>query len=107
MVGVDDGDKEYAMKSILKKEVQRKNQVVFVEREKKLLEAFRFPFVVELKCTFQNEDTFFMVFEFMAGGDLFYHLKQAKRFGEPRARFYAAQVVLALEYLHKKGIIYR
>lgn len=43
----------------------------------------------------------------MAGSDLFQHLKQAKRFGENRAKFYAASIVLAFEYLHKMKIIYR
>ena len=95
------------MKSIHKKEVQRKNQLAFVEREKKLLVNFKHPFVVDLKCAFHNDESFFFVFEFMAGSDLFQHLKQAKRFGENRAKFYAASIVLAFEYLHKMKIIYR
>jgi serine/threonine protein kinase len=41
------------------------------------------------------------------GGDLFYHLRKAKRFKEERARFYAAEIVIALEFMHNAGIIYR
>jgi serine/threonine protein kinase len=62
---------------------------------------------VDFKCSFQDEEHLFMVFEFMAGGDLFYHIKNCKKFDETRTRFYAAQVILALEFLHKKKIIYR
>lgn len=46
--------------------------------------------------------------EFVNGGELFYHLKQTKNgFDEDRARFYAAECVLALEYLHEQGVVYR
>eukprot|EP00353_Schmidingerella_taraikaensis_P008015 CAMPEP_0185582222 /NCGR_PEP_ID=MMETSP0434-20130131/20175_1 /TAXON_ID=626734 ORGANISM="Favella taraikaensis, Strain Fe Narragansett Bay" /NCGR_SAMPLE_ID=MMETSP0434 /ASSEMBLY_ACC=CAM_ASM_000379 /LENGTH=77 /DNA_ID=CAMNT_0028200989 /DNA_START=575 /DNA_END=808 /DNA_ORIENTATION=+ len=46
--------------------------------------------------------------EFVNGGELFYHLRQSKGgFKEDRARFYAAEIVSALEYLHKSGVVYR
>ena len=45
--------------------------------------------------------------EFVNGGELFYHLKQSRGFKEPRAKFYAAEMVLALEYLHNSGVVYR
>lgn len=45
--------------------------------------------------------------QFVNGGELFYHLRNAGRFNEERARFYAAEMALALEFLHSKGIIYR
>lgn len=44
---------------------------------------------------------------FVRGGELFMHLRNATRFAEERARFYAAQVALAIGHLHKKSIIYR
>ena len=46
--------------------------------------------------------------DFLNGGELFYHLKQVKGgFNEERARFYAAEIALALQYLHKSGVVYR
>jgi hypothetical protein len=45
--------------------------------------------------------------DFMQGGELFYHLAQSKRFDESKARFYCAEIILALEYLHSKNIVYR
>lgn len=45
--------------------------------------------------------------DFLNGGELFYHLRREQRFNEDRIRFYAAEIILALEYLHSRGIIYR
>lgn len=45
--------------------------------------------------------------DYCPGGELFYHLGKAKKFPEERARFYAAEITLALEQLHKLGIVYR
>jgi len=49
----------------------------------------------------------YFVMEYCSGGELFYHLGRAGRFSENRTRFYAAEIVLALEHLHKLGIVYR
>lgn len=48
-----------------------------------------------------------MVFDFFNGGELYHYLSQTGLFGETRARFYAAQITLALEYLHERSIVYR
>jgi len=45
--------------------------------------------------------------EFINGGELFYHLKKEKKFSEARAKFYAAEIICALDYLHRNGVIYR
>lgn len=45
--------------------------------------------------------------DFLRGGDLYLHLRAARRFSEERTKFYAAEIALALEYLHRKDIIYR
>lgn len=45
--------------------------------------------------------------EFVNGGDLFYHIKLQKKLNEDRVRFYAAEIVLALDFLHKEGVFYR
>lgn len=49
----------------------------------------------------------YLCMDFINGGELFYHLQQAGSFTEQRAKFYTAELVLALDYLHKSGVVYR
>lgn len=65
------------------------------------------PFLVGLKYAFQTEAKLYLVLDYLNGGELFFHLKQAKRFSEDRARFYTAEIVLAVGHLHSLGIVYR
>lgn len=62
---------------------------------------------MKLQYAFQDQFHLYLVMDFINGGELFYHLQQVGRFDETRARFYAAEMILALEYLHKAGIVYR
>ena len=65
------------------------------------------PFIVRLCYAFQTSAKLYFVMEFLPGGELFFHLRKEKRFLEPRAVFYAAEIALAIECLHKNNIIYR
>lgn len=56
---------------------------------------------------FQTPHKLYFVMDFLNGGELFYHLRRDKKFTEGRAKFYAAEIVLAMECLHNNGIIYR
>lgn len=60
-----------------------------------------------LKYSFQTEDLLCFVMEYVNGGELFFHLSRERLFSEARTRFYACQIILALDYLHTRGIIYR
>jgi protein-serine/threonine kinase len=60
-----------------------------------------------MRYAFQTDKKLCFVLEYCPGGELFFHLQQAGRFGEKKARFYAANVILALEYFHQQNIIYR
>lgn len=100
----------YAMK-VIKKEMFVGNEnedIDWVQTEKHVFEsASNYPFLVGLHSCFQNESRLFFVIEFVRGGDLMYHMQRKRRLSEPEARFYAAEISLALEYLHMRGIIYR
>ncbi len=65
------------------------------------------PFIVTLRYAFQTPDKLYMVFDFVNGGELFFHLNQEDMFKEDRAKFYSAEILLALQFLHSKNIIYR
>lgn len=60
-----------------------------------------------MKYSFQTKNLVCFVMEYVGGGDLFFHLEKCSKFDENRTRFYAAELVLALNYLHYKNIIYR
>lgn len=97
----------FALKSLHKENIIEKEQIEHTRTERYILEKSNHPFLVRLEYAFQTPDKIFFVMKFMRGGELFQHLRQAKRFTEERARFYAAQILLALEYLHGMDIVYR
>jgi len=71
------------------------------------LQKINSPFIVKLHYAFQTPTKLYFILDFLNGGELFHHLKQEGRFSEGRTRFYAAEIVLAIECLHQKNIIYR
>lgn len=72
-----------------------------------MLAKVHHPFIVQLHWSFQNDQKLFFVLDYCPGGELFGLLSKRNRLTEDQARFYAAQLVLALEYLHSKDILYR
>lgn len=66
----------------------------------------RHPFLLNLHSCFQTETRIYFVMDYVSGGDLMLHI-QREPFTPRRAKFYAAEVLLALEYFHKNGIVYR
>ncbi|OLY85186.1 cAMP-dependent protein kinase catalytic subunit alpha [Smittium mucronatum] len=97
----------YAVKVLKKAQVVKLKQVEHISNEKRILSFINHNFIVSLKCSFQDVQNLYMVMEFVPGGELFSHLRRAGRFPTDVARFYASEIVLAIEYLHKYNIIYR
>ena len=65
------------------------------------------PFIIGLDYVFQKSYRIYFIMDFIQGGELFKHLTDCKRFSEYKAKFYAAQIALALGYLHDSKILYR
>lgn len=100
--------KLYAMKIIKKELVNDEEDVDWVQTEKNVFEtASNYPFLVGLHSCFQSTSRLFFVIEYVNGGDLMFHMQRQRRLPEEHARFYSAEIILALHFLHEKGIIYR
>ena len=123
----------YAVKVLKKAQVVKMKQVEHTNDERRMLQKVKHAFLVTLWGTFQDSKNLYMVMDFVEGGELFSLLRksqvsqldyfeyyyqsytlieylysrQEKRFPNPVAKFYAAEVTLALDYLHAQGIIYR
>ena len=99
-----------ALKMLSKKVIIQKKEVEHTIGERNILvrtASADSPFIVGLKYSFQTPTDLFLVTGFMSGGELFNHLQKAGRFEESRAKFYIAELILALEHLHKHDIVYR
>ena len=97
----------YAVKVLKKAQVVKMKQVEHTNDERRMLQEVKHPFLITLWGTFQDSKNIYMVMDFVEGGELFSLLRKSQRFPNPVAKFYAAEVTLALEYLHSKNIIYR
>lgn len=102
-------EKLYAMKVLTKEEMILRNKVKRVMTEREILATANHPFIVTMYASFQTADRLCFVMEYCAGGEFFRVLQRQpkKRLKEDAVRFYAAEVILALEYLHHMGFIYR
>uniref|UniRef100_A0A8C1JND2 non-specific serine/threonine protein kinase n=1 Tax=Cyprinus carpio TaxID=7962 RepID=A0A8C1JND2_CYPCA len=97
----------YAMKILRKEVIIAKDEVAHTITESRVLQNTRHPFLTTLKYAFQTRDRLCFVMEYANGGELFFHLSRERVFTEDRARFYGAEIVSALEYLHSKDVVYR
>ncbi|CAF1082433.1 unnamed protein product [Adineta steineri] len=98
----------YAMKVIKKSIVNDDEDIDWIQCEKNVFEkATNHPFLVGLHSCFQTASRLFFVIEFVTGGDLMYHMQRQRKLPESSARFYAAEITVALHFLHEHGVIYR
>ncbi|KAF2834365.1 Pkinase-domain-containing protein [Patellaria atrata CBS 101060] len=97
----------YAVKVLKKAQVVKMKQVEHTNDERRMLQKVKHPFLITLWGTFQDSKNLYMVMDFVEGGELFSLLRKSQRFPNPVAKFYAAEVTLALDYLHSLNIIYR
>ncbi|KAJ8082506.1 Serine/threonine-protein kinase [Marasmius tenuissimus] len=103
-----DTQRIYALKTIRKAHIaQRPGEITHILAERTVLALVNNPFIVPLKFSFQNPDKLYLVMSFVNGGELFYHLQREGKFDQDRSRFYAAELLMALEHLHGFNVVYR
>jgi novel protein kinase C epsilon type len=99
----------FAIKVLKKDFIIENDEVESTRSEKRVFiiaNRERFPFLVNLHSCFQTESRLYFVMEYVCGGDLMWHI-QHEPFSAQRARYYACEVLLAIEYFHKNDIVYR
>lgn len=102
-------DRLCAIKVLKKDHIIQNHDIESARAEKKvflLATKAKHPFLTNLFCSFQTENRIYFAMEFIGGGDLMWHV-QSQRLSVRRAKFYAAEVLLALKYFHANGVIYR
>ncbi|ODH52047.1 AGC/PKA protein kinase [Paracoccidioides brasiliensis] len=102
-------DGVYAIKILHKADVIKLKQVEHVRNEVRTLAAVSgHPFIISLISTFSDDQNLYMLLDYCPGGEVFTFLRRAHRFSERTSQFYAAEIVLILEFLHEvHGVVYR
>ena len=111
LVRLKDGNtnSHFAMKCVSKKDTLARNKVHRVRAEDAILKKIDHPLIANLIMSFQTETHLHFITEHCSGGELFQAMQkmEKRRFEEWQARFYASEVVIALQYLHLHSIVYR
>lgn len=97
----------YAIKVMSKAHLLKEDKAAQAFTELAVLKQVTHPFVIGLHYAFQSSKSLFLALDFCPGGELFYHLQNVGQFTEEQAKFYFAEVLLALDYLHQQNILYR
>jgi len=107
LVEYKENNKLYAMKVLIKEKIFKARQVRHAKTEREILEKLNNPFIVKLSFAFQSFTKLYFITEFVQGGELYQQIKLKEKLSERIIKFYSCEIIIALEYMHKKGIIYR
>lgn len=96
-----------AMKVLNKGFLAKNNHLKYAISEANILKKASHPFVLKMHYSFQTPQNLYMILDLCSGGDLAYHLSIKEIFEENEARFFIAEVLLAIEYIHSLNVVYR
>ncbi|CAE8603290.1 unnamed protein product [Polarella glacialis] len=99
--------KFYAVKFMKKHEIIKLKQVDHINNEKRLMAQISYPFVVNMMGYAKDDHFVYIVMESINGGELFTHLRRARKFSDDQSKFYTLQVGAAFAHIHGKNIIHR
>ena len=95
------------MKVLNKNFLVKNNHLKYAVSEANILKRASHPFVLKMHYSFQTPSNLYMILDLCTGGDLAYHLSQTEIFEEEESRFFIAEILLAIEYIHSLDVIYR
>jgi serine/threonine protein kinase len=107
LVRKKDTGRLYAMKIMRKDKLLRENKIKPIINERTIMEKLDHPFIVKLYWSFQSKTELFFVMDICTGGEMFFHLGKVQKFTEDQARFYFAELLEGLEFIHNLDIVYR
>lgn len=97
----------FALKTVRKKRLLESDRPETVIAERNIMMLIKNPFIIQLHFAFQTATKFYLGLEYAPGGELFYHMEQFGLIPVDDARLYIAEIAIALNHLHKLGIVYR
>lgn len=97
----------FSLKEMSKSKVIRKNSKDNIYKEKEIMSSLYHPFIVNMYATFQDQDNLYMLMDYLAFSDLRYQISRVTSFTEAQIKFFAANIILGLEYIHKMGFVHR
>lgn len=101
-------DKQYyALKIMKKSRIVKMDQLEHVQNEVRILSRIRCPFVIDMKALFQDENSVYLLYGYISGGELYSHLRRNKVLDIASYQFYGVEVACALHHLHRLNIVYR
>merc|ERR1712003_415919 len=99
--------KFYAVKFMKKQEIIKLKQVDHINNEKRLMAQIDYPFIVNMMGYAKDDRFVYIVMEVIGGGELFVHLRRARKFSDEQSKFYGALTAAAFAHIHSKNIIHR
>ena len=98
---------KYALKEMSKLKIIDKKSEKSINSEREFLSKLNHSFIVNMHYAFQDRDNLYLVMDLLNGGDLRYHISRYRKFSEEQTRFFIANIIYAIEYIHSNNVIHR
>ena len=98
---------KYALKEMSKLKIIDKKSEKSINSEREFLSKLNHPFIVNMHYAFQDRDNLYLVMDLLNGGDLRYHISRYRKFSEEQTRFFIANIIYAIEYIHSNNVSHR
>ena len=99
--------KVFALKEMSKLKIIDKKSEKSINSEREFLSKLNHSFIVNMHYAFQDRDNLYLVMDLLNGGDLRYHISRYRKFSEEQTRFFIANIIYAIEYIHSNNVIHR